>query len=610
MPIDGRKFSELFQEVNPDLCIENVECGQNDVNANLLSPRYLCNFCSMVFTSIDDLHHHNAQDHRDFLGTLDCGQGHQSPVNEMQMAGIENSDANCPLRCGICQVGFEDFRILASHVSQHLSLGKLESGHPFPCKFCPPEQINFVEIDDLMKHIKLHHFKEEDQSASCPECSRTFRNLRALKMHIGLHSSIKPFQCGGCSGQYSTLTNLKMHFRNYCGANKTPSFMRNPRSQPAKLKRSLTNSKPDGQEGKGIDDDVEKKVDVSASEKGSRRFTCYECGVVLKSRDLIELHVSKCPAVKSKLLLHEAQVHLQGVTEKESINLPNDPNKDSQQIRGSHRFKSGNVDLSVPLEVSQDDARSSEEDGPKMLHTSTTTHTKVCTGKGKRGRPKKITLELSDTKSPSVFSNRGKRFQSSLLSNFEPQLPQEETKSENDSNPSDEDYVPTAQERRNPPRISKMSPSTPDSKAVKTEVWVDDYDRESQVGVRNPISRAGSETTRSGRVIKRKRIFEPEPEIKRRLRRSTLAKAQSADREGSQCGPARVSTACQICSEDQGSHEELFRHAVTHLESSVAKTLPVYEDGDTGADIYFLFFFLNFLRLVSALLRAGGGAVL
>ena len=581
MPIDGRKFSELFQEINPELCIENVEYGQNDVNSNLLSSRYLCNFCSMVFTSIDDLHHHNAQDHRDFLGALDHRQGHQSPVNEV--SGIENSDANSPLRCGICQAGFENFKILANHVSQHLSLGKLESGHPFTCKFCPPGNLNFVEIDDLMKHIKVNHHKEEDHSASCPECSRTFRNLRALKMHIGMHSSIKPFQCGGCTGQYTTLTNLKMHFRNYCGANKTPNYLRNPRSQPAKLKRpSLHNDEDSKQEVlKGID--VEEKVDVSSSEKGSRRFTCHECGIVFKSRDLIQLHVSKCPAVKSKLLLHEAQVHLQGVAEKESINLPNDPNKDSQQIRGSHRFKSGNVDLSVPLEASQDDAGSSEEDGPKMLHTSTTTHTKVCTGKGKRGRPKKITLGLSDTKSHSVFSKSGKRLQSSLyLSKFESQ---EETKSENDSSPSDEDYVPTAQERRNPPRISKMSPSTPDSKAVKTEVWVDDYDRESQEGVRNPISRAGSETTRSGRVIKRKRIFEPEPEIKKRLRRSTLAKAQSADREGSQCGPARVSTACQVCSEDLGSHEELFRHAVTHLESSVAKTLPVYEDGDTGAYI-------------------------
>ena len=581
MPIDGRKFSELFQEINPELCIENVEYGQNDVNSNLLSSRYLCNFCSMVFTSIDDLHHHNAQDHRDFLGALDHRQGHQSPVNEV--SGIENSDANSPLRCGICQAGFENFKILANHVSQHLSLGKLESGHPFTCKFCPPGNLNFVEIDDLMKHIKVNHHKEEDHSASCPECSRTFRNLRALKMHIGMHSSIKPFQCGGCSGQYTTLTNLKMHFRNYCGANKTPNYLRNPRSQPAKLKRpSLHNDEDSKQEVlKGID--VEEKVDVSSSEKGSRRFTCHECGIVFKSRDLIQLHVSKCPAVKSKLLLHEAQVHLQGVSEKESINLPNDPNKDSQQIRGSHRFKTGNVDLSAPLEASQDDARSSEEDGPNMPETSTITHTHTQVRTGKRGRPKKMKLEFSDIKSPSICSDRGKSFKGSLhFHKCTPKFkPQEETKSENDSSPSDDDYVPSAYERKNPPRTSKKYSTTPDSKSVKTEVRLDDHNWASHE--ETPILRAGSETTRSGRLIKRKRIFEPEPEIKKRLRRSTLAKAQSADWEGSQCGPARVSTACQICSEDLGSHEELFRHAVTHLESSVAKTLPVYEDGDTGA---------------------------
>ena len=59
-----------------------------------------------------------------------------------------------------------------------------------------------------------------------------------------------------------------------------------------------------------------------------RKFTCAECGVVFKSRDLIRLHVSKCPAVKTKLLLHEAQVHIQGVEEKSCINLPNDPLKE------------------------------------------------------------------------------------------------------------------------------------------------------------------------------------------------------------------------------------------------------------------------------------------
>ena len=155
-------------------------------------------------------------------------------------------------------------------------------------------------------------------------------------------------------------------------------------------------------------------MDLSASEKGSRRFTCSECGVVFKSRDLIQLHVSKCPAVKSKLLLHEAQVHLQGVTEKKSINLPNDPNKDSQQIRGSHRFKTGCVDLSAPLEASQEDARSSEEDGPQMPQASTNTYTQVRTGK--RGRPKKMTLEFLDRKSPSNSLNRGKSSKSSFIS--------------------------------------------------------------------------------------------------------------------------------------------------------------------------------------------------
>jgi len=571
--IDGRRYSELFQEINPDLCIENVECGQNDVNANPHGSKYLCNFCSMAFTTIEDLHQHTAEDHQDLLGALDASsQGHQSPVNEV--SGIENTDANSPLLCGICKAGFEDFRILSNHVSQHISLGKLESGLSFACKFCPPGAFNFDDIDDLMKHTKVYHQKEEDHSASCPQCSRMFKNLRALKMHIGSHSSIKAFQCGGCGGTYSSLTNLKMHHRTYCGANKTPSFARFQLPRPIK---QPTNADINCRPQDPVRPDGEKKVDTSSER--ARRFTCCDCGVVFKSRDLIRLHVSKCPAVKSKMLLHEAQVHLQGIKESSSINLPNNPDKDTQQISESELFKTGNVDLSAPHEVSQEDILSSEENGLKTSPSSSYTFTKVLTGR--RGRPKK--MELSD---PIICSDCGKSFKrkSSLhLHKCVPRSkPLKERNSEND-NSSEDDYEPTASGRRNKPRGSKLSPSTPDVKVFKDEVKHDEDDREDQEQDQTLMSRAGSATTRSGRLIKRKRFFEPEPEVKKRLRRSTLIKGRSTEREGSRStGPTSVTTACSVCAEDLGSYMELFRHAVTHLEPGVDKTLPVYEDGDTG----------------------------
>jgi len=554
--MDGRKYSELFQEVNPDLCIENVECGgQNDVNSNPShGSRYLCNFCSMVFTSLDDLHQHTSEDHQDLLGSLeDPSQGDQSPVNES--SGFENTGANSPLLCGICKAGFEDFKLLSSHVSQHVSLGRLESGLPFLCKFCPPETCQFVEIDDLMRHTKVYHYKEVDHSASCPQCSRVFKNLRALKMHISTHSSIKPFQCGGCFGTYSSTVNLKIHFKNYCGANKIPHV----RPQLAKLhnRPSLNddaNAKP--HEPDGVDG--EKKVDTSSTEK-ARRFTCQECGVVFRSRDLIRLHVTKCPAIKSKMLLHEAQVHLQGVEEKSCINLPNDAHKDSQQV-------SQDEDTAA-------DVMPAEEDGPKMPSNSSHMITKVLYGK--RGRPKKMALE--------ICPDCGKSFRrsSSLhLHKCTPKISPQEKDDPNDDD--DDDYGPTTRGRSNMSRFSKKSSPTTDRKPFKEEDRLEDYDWDGQDQVQTPISRAGSETTRSGRLIKRKRFFEPEPEIKKRLRRSTLTKGRSAEQEGSRCGPVRVSTACQICSEDQGSHMELFRHAVTHLEPGVDKTLPIYEDGETG----------------------------
>merc|ERR1719480_414785 len=554
--MDGRKYSALFQEVNPDLCIENVECGgQNDVNSNpSFGSRYLCNFCSMVFTSLDGLHEHNSEDHQDLLGAMeDPSQGDQSPVNES--SGFENTGGtNSPLLCGICKAGFEDFKVLSGHVSQHVSLGRLESGLPFLCKFCPPETCQFVEIDDLMRHTKVYHYKEEDHSANCPQCSRTFKNHRLLKTHISTHSTIKPFQCGGCFGTYSAVANLKIHFKNYCGSNKTPHV----RPQLAKFQRPPPiDSNANPQEPDGVDG--EKKVDTSASEK-ARRFTCQECGIVFRSRDLIQLHVTKCPAVKSKMLLHEAQVHLQGVEEKSCINLPNDPHKDFQQVSQE--------------EDTAADVMSVEEDDYKMPPTSSYTITQVLSGK--RGRPKKVALEICPDCGKSF-----KRRSSLYFHKCTPKIRPKENDDPNDDD-DDEDYGPTTRGRSTRSRFSKKSPPILDRKLFKEEDRLDDNDWDCQDQVQTPISRAGSETTRSGRLIKRKRFFEPEPEIRKRLRRSTLSKGRSAEQEGSRCGPVKVSTACQICAEDLGSHMELFRHAVTHLEPGVDKTLPIYEDGETG----------------------------
>ena len=571
--IDGRHYSELFQEVNPDLTVENVECGQKDGNSNLesypLGSSYLCSFCNINLPSLDDLNRHTAEGHRDLMGALD-----QSPVNEKP--GILNLDV--PILCGICNTGFDNFSLLSSHVSQHeeVSMGKLESGNPFPCEFCPSGSTNFVDIDDLIKHTKAHHSKEADQSATCPDCSRKFKNLRALKVHIITHSSIRPFKCGGCHGCYSSTAALKIHFKNYCGANKAP-MSTGARCQLARQARQPRKT-PVIPTDQNLNDE-EKKANSSAGEKG-RRFTCQECGIVFKSRDLIQLHVLKCPAVKSKMLLQEAQLHLQGVKEKSFINLPNSLSKSKQQIPMFDAV--GNDDLSATMEAPQEDAMSSEEESSNTPQTFSNSFTKFLTGK--RGRPKKKKAPVLDSAiSPYICNECGKCFKKYGSLSVHKCKPKNVHTVENEETLDDENVKPTF-ERGNKTRILK-SDSNGIGREPKVESCLnDDYEWETKDQSETPIPRAGSETTRSGRLIKRKRIFEPEPEIKKRLRRSFQSRGRSSEleRAGRVVGPTRASTACQACAEDLGSHMELFRHFITHLEPGVVKTLPVYEDGDTG----------------------------
>jgi len=112
-----------------------------------------------------------------------------------------------------------------------------------------------------------------------------------------------------------------------------------------------------------------------------------------------------------------------------------------------------------------------------------------------------------------------------------------------------------------------------------------------------PITRPGSETTRSGRVIKPKRFFEDEhPETVTRKRRRkdgagvnscNLPMIDTKDKEssflmGRTSRAPRVSTQCQFCGKVMDSHVELFKHVMSHLDQDIVKTFPVYEEGETG----------------------------
>ena len=51
------------------------------------------------------------------------------------------------------------------------------------------------------------------QHYSCSECKKSFDTSSALKQHMYIHSTIKPFQCEICLKSYTQFSNLCRHKR-------------------------------------------------------------------------------------------------------------------------------------------------------------------------------------------------------------------------------------------------------------------------------------------------------------------------------------------------------------------------------------------------------------
>ena len=601
--IDGRRCSELIQDVNPDLTVENVECADpphvsDTVFLDCSGPKsndvHTCNFCNQIFVGLEELNQHTAMEHQEFLGTVDHDHGsHQSPVNE------GSGRVQIPLLCAVCHEQFDKISLLTRHVTESHNFGQMESGNMFRCQYCPANlpAVSFRNADDLGLHLRKHH-AEEDQSVKCPDCNKKFKNYKTLKGHVGVHWTQKMFQCGGCGRAFGCESNLRFHVRAYCGNNKLPPIKsrrkeRTVRSQSVAV--SVITRIP-----------APAPAAAPALAKDQRRkFTCKECGLVFYSRDLIQLHVAECEAVKSRIILNQAEGLLSRSRRTEE-NKMRDPSKDILTVKSTpvvsceETLKTDEGDkFEEPYEVTDPESYTEIKESLDKFSSDKSMESLNKKNQDKHGDEKNNDNQTSKQEVQVTTRFKGKKNRVHQC----PECPKsyqttahlrEHMISHTGVFP--HNCVDCGQGFRRRSVLAKHSLQCPGSREPDDEKC-SDKDEETFLNEMEAeelsrddgdprFRRGGSETTRSGRVIKPKRFFEDlNPAVKKRKRRRRLLDSGELKREGRSVragGVARVSTQCGHCGEDQGGHLQLFRHAMSHLDPDIIKTFPVYEEGDTG----------------------------
>ncbi|XP_018081629.1 telomere zinc finger-associated protein [Xenopus laevis] len=132
---------------------------------------YVCEFCHRAFTQKTNLNMH-----------------------------LKTHTGEKPFQCHLCGKTFRTQASLLKHNRTHTG------ERPFSCPFCDQK---FADKTPLQRHMASRH--QEGRPHYCQICSKTFKAVEQLRVHVERHKGVRKFECTECGYKFTRQAHLRRH---------------------------------------------------------------------------------------------------------------------------------------------------------------------------------------------------------------------------------------------------------------------------------------------------------------------------------------------------------------------------------------------------------------
>ncbi|XP_028173591.1 zinc finger protein 260-like [Ostrinia furnacalis] len=184
-----------------------------------------CNLCLKVFASIKSAARHRSickQIERKHKCTT-CGlkfayeislnkhilRYHEGQSVSVKFMDTKAKDEEKQYQCDTCSKQFSRKELLVKHTRTH-------SDKLYECDICKKK---FNRSDNLRSHKKTHDPREKSKASTCLclYCGRSFNNSSNLIVHMRRHTGEKPYKCDFCGKGFPRSSDLQCHRRSHTG---------------------------------------------------------------------------------------------------------------------------------------------------------------------------------------------------------------------------------------------------------------------------------------------------------------------------------------------------------------------------------------------------------